>query len=120
MALNESDLSIYDLVCTIRYARAIKQEHLIKNLRMRHIYPCLDRYKIGGQASQVDVQPLERWDASDFQRMSSMWSKPPWRMAFNGPCAKRAASGSYLPFYFLNLKFHNITHEQQLSSSHTI
>jgi len=84
MARNEADATILDLACTIRYTRNVNQGNLTRNLRKRHIYPCFPEKNTGGRAIHVDVRPLERWDDSTVETMSSMWSKSPWRLVFAG------------------------------------
>jgi len=59
LARNESHATILDLTCTIRYAKSIKQESLMKNLRVRCIYSCFPESNISGRAVHVDVRPLD-------------------------------------------------------------
>ena len=84
MGCNESNATTLELACTICYATAVNQASLTKNLRARHIYPCFPERNTGGRAIHVDVRPLERWDDSTVETMSSMWSKSPWRLVFAG------------------------------------
>ena len=95
IALNVSDPSVFDLVSTLRYEKARKQENLISNLRNIYIKKCLP-CDTCVRAVQVDARPHEPWDASAFRRMESMWSEPPWMLVFAGPGAPngRAAAGS--------------------------
>jgi len=84
MGCNEANATTLELACTICYATAVNQASLTKNLRARHIYPCFPERNTGGRAIHVDVRPLERWDDSTVETMSSMWSTSPWRLVFAG------------------------------------
>jgi len=99
MARNEAHATVLGFACSIRYAKAVNQANLTQNLRARHIYPCFPEKNTGGRAVHVDVRPLERWDASTVETMSSLWSKAPWRLVFAGWGApKGRAAGWRLEF----------------------
>jgi len=101
IARNESDPTILDVACKIRYEKRIKQFSLVRSLRTRHIPLCFPEGYLGKRNVRVDARPIESWDASTVTTMHSSWSTAPWRIVYasDGKQAGRAA-GSGLQHSF--------------------
>ncbi len=102
IARNESDPTILDVACKIRYEKSIRQFILVKQLRTRYIVRCFPEGYLGKRNLRVDARPIESWDASTVTTTHSSWSKPPWRIVYasDGKQSGRAA-GSGHPHSFL-------------------
>ena len=60
IARNESDPTILDVACKIRYEKRIKQFSLVRSLRTRHISPCFPEGYLGqgcGSSDRFRNQP---------------------------------------------------------------
>jgi len=74
----------FDLACMIRYTNPFQQRKLKNYLRSRVIPPCFGEGGLEGRTVHLDVKPLENLDDSTFDRLSALWSDPPWKLEFEG------------------------------------
>ena len=101
VARNESNATILDLACKIRFDKCINKRFMIQNLRTRHICRTFPDGNTGNRAVLVDARPIELWDDSTVRNMCALWSREPWRMIYasDGKPAGRAP-GLRLPLSF--------------------
>ena len=101
IARNESNATILDLACKIRFDKCINKRFMIQNLRTRHICRTFPDGNTGNRAVLVDARPIELWDDSTVRNMCALWSREPWRMIYasDGKPAGRAP-GLHLPLSF--------------------